>query len=212
MITHLRDPLATPSQGHQALSVLCISSGSLSMLHPKDGKQPDGNGRREHLLGQALARLSGWARRQQSCPQQNWAPPKAGCQLDSLWASDRPPRWGRGEKARWERHIGQGQETREGSLQCPAITRDMSWGSSIVRILWGQQPPIPLVLPLPGSQAGVTSPRSIASTKMAKMALPAHPSLISLMNAERLCVRLCVCVCAHVCAYACVYLCICVSV
>lgn len=40
-----------------------------------------------HLLGQAPARPSGWARPQQRCPRQRWAPWKAGCRLDSLWAS-----------------------------------------------------------------------------------------------------------------------------
>lgn len=41
-----------------------------------------------HLLGQAPARPSGWARPQQRCPRQHWAPLKVSCLLDSLWAAD----------------------------------------------------------------------------------------------------------------------------
>lgn len=71
-----------------------------------------------HLLGQAPARLSGWARPQQRCPQQRWAPWKAGCQLDSLWASDGPPGrigwWGRGD-TREERFWARARDKRRES-------------------------------------------------------------------------------------------------
>lgn len=79
-----------------------------------------------HLLGQAPARLSGWARPQQRCPRQRWAPWKAGCQLDSLWASDRPPGrigwWGEGGRP-GRRGFGQGHETREESREQPGVGR-----------------------------------------------------------------------------------------
>lgn len=81
---------------------------------PRDWGQARQGAGGGHLLGQAPVRPSGWARTQQRCPRQRWAPRKAGCRLDSLWAGNRP----RGENREgvgrpgWKDN-GQDHKTRE---------------------------------------------------------------------------------------------------
>lgn len=57
-------------------------------LQPQVGSHPPPL--RPLLVRQAPARPSGWARPQQRCPQQRWAPRKVSCQLDSLWTPRGP--------------------------------------------------------------------------------------------------------------------------
>jgi len=90
-------------------------------LQPQGGSHPPPP--RPPLVGQAPARPSGWARPQQRCPRQRWAPWKAGCQLDSLWASDGPPgRTGwEGWETREERVLGKGTRQEKRVVSSPVL-------------------------------------------------------------------------------------------
>lgn len=179
----------TPSQ---VLSILCVPSGSLSILYPRweDARWEQGG---TYLDRPWLGRLAGPGHSKGTLSRTGLP----GRQDASLTLCGLVTSHQDGEEVRrpgWGRHIGQGQETREGGLEWTALTKDVAWGSSLVRILWGQQPPIALVLPPSRGQAGVIPPHSIASTKRVKMALLAHSSLISLAITETQCVCV-VCVC-----------------
>lgn len=102
----------------------------------------------------------------------------------------------------WGRHIGQGQETREGGFEWTALTRDAAWSEfcevNCLPLLWSCH-----------GQAGVIPPHSTASTKRVRMALPAHSRLISLAVTERLvCVCVMWCMCMRVCVVCGVCMCV----